>query len=124
MSQEMDRIVLSGMTFYCHHGVEPAERQLGQKLIVDVELLLDLRSVGETDDIHRVVNYRKVYLEVDRVATKEEVNLLETIAHRIARRLLDAFPVEEVTVRVCKPQPPVDGLVESVLIEISRRRGE
>ena len=117
-----DRIVLSGMTFYCHHGVTPAERELGQKLIVDLELLLDLSAVGETDDLHRVVNYQKVYEQVREVATKEEVNLLETIAHRIAQRILAAFPVEEVVVGVCKPQPPVDGLVEAVKIEITRRR--
>jgi len=117
-----DRIVLSGMTFYCHHGVTPAERQLGQKLIVDVELRLDLSQVGESDDLHQVVNYQKVYEQVRRVATKEEVNLLETIAHRIAERILASFPVQEVVVGVSKPQPPVDGLVEAVRIEIVRGR--
>jgi len=110
------------MTFYCHHGVEPAERQLGQKLIIDVELRLDLSAVGLTDDIHKVVNYRKVYEQVQFVATHEEVNLLETIAHRIAQRVLERFPVEEVVVGVCKPQPPVDGLVDAVRIEIVRSK--
>jgi len=110
------------MTFYSHHGITPAERQLGQKLVVDVALHLDLSAVGTTDDLRRVVNYQRVYEAVREVATKEEVNLLETIAHRIAERILKDFPVEEVVVGVAKPQPPVDGLVDSVRIEIRRRR--
>ncbi len=118
-----DRIVLSGMTFYSHHGITPAERELRQKLIVDVELRLDLSAVGATDDLRRIVNYQKVYEQVREIATKEEVSLLETIAHRIAARVLEVFPVEAVVVGVSKPQPPVDGLVENVKIEITRRRG-
>jgi dihydropteroate synthase len=121
---DFDKIQLKGMTFYCHHGVEEAERELGQKLTVDVELFLDLNKVGSTDDKRGVVDYSKVYALVRSIATTERVNLLETIAHRIAQGILKSFPVERVTVSVTKPQPPVDGLVDSATIAVHRRRGE
>jgi dihydropteroate synthase len=117
-----DRIQLKGMTFYCHHGVNEAERELGQKIVVDVELSLDLYRVGTTDDKKGIVDYSKVYALVKEIATTERVNLLETIAHRIAEGILEHFPVRVVTVGVTKPQPPVDGLVDSATIIVHRRR--
>ena len=60
-----DRIRLEGMVFYGMHGVDPAEKSLGQRFVVDVELERDLRKPGRTDDLHDTVNYAHVY----RIAT-------------------------------------------------------
>ena len=120
----LDRIQLKGMTFYCHHGITEGEKELGQKLIIDLELSLDLHRTGSTDEIKGVVDYSKVYALVKEIATTERVNLLETIAHRIAQGILKTFQVATVTVSVAKPQPPVNGLVDSATIVVHRRKGE
>lgn len=119
----MDRLLLRGMTFYCHHGVHAAERELGQKLVIDLSLDLDLGRAGETDDVRETVNYSKVYGLVKSLATTEEMQLMESLAHRIASAVLARFKrVLGVEVRIAKPSPPVDGLMDSAQVVITRTR--
>jgi 7,8-dihydroneopterin aldolase/epimerase/oxygenase len=56
-----DRILLEGMVFHGRHGTLPAERELGQPFVVDVELRLDLRPAGLSDDLMQTVDYGEVH---------------------------------------------------------------
>ncbi|MDO8674015.1 MAG: dihydroneopterin aldolase [Dehalococcoidia bacterium] len=118
-----DKIVLMGMVFYGFHGVAPAEKELGQRFIVDVELNADLAAGGATDDLSRTVNYSAVYKVVKLAVEGPSLNLIEAVAARIARDILAQFVVERVRVSVKKPEVPMKGSVLSyVAVEIVRAR--
>jgi 7,8-dihydroneopterin aldolase/epimerase/oxygenase len=119
-----DRVLLRGMVFYGHHGVLPEERERGQRFVIDVTLAADLREAGRTDDLTRTVDYAVVYDEVRQVVEGPPRKLLETVAEEIAARLLQGALVDEVRVRVTKPEPPIAGATGAVGVEIVRRRGE
>ncbi len=119
----MDSIRLMGMEFYGHHGCLPAERAQGQRFIVDVVLTLPLQQAGRTDDLAATVNYAAVFQDVRAIVEGEPVNLLETVAERIAARLLARYaPVQTVTVTVHKPGAPIAGTFRDAAVEITRQR--
>jgi dihydroneopterin aldolase len=118
-----DRILLEGMVFHGRHGTLPAERELGQPFVVDVELRLDLRPAGLSDELARTVDYGQVHRRAREIVEGEPVNLTETVAERIAAAVLEDHPaVEAVRVRVAKPHVRLDGTVlAGSAVEILRR---
>jgi 7,8-dihydroneopterin aldolase/epimerase/oxygenase len=119
-----DRILLEGMVFFGYHGTLPAERELGQRFVVDVELRLDLRPAGLADDLNLTVDYGEVHRQARQVVEGEPVDLVETVAERISASVLEEHPaVELVRVRVSKPDVRLDGTVlRGSAVEIVRRR--
>ena len=119
-----DRILLSEMVFHGHHGTLQAEHDLGQPFVVSVELRLDLRPAGTSDDLAKTVDYGEVHRVARDIVEGPPVRLTETLAERIAARVLDDHPsVEAVKVRVAKPHVRLDGTVlAGSAIEILRRR--
>ena len=119
----MDRIFLRGMRFMACHGVLPHEREVPQPFEVDVEMGLDLRAAGESDDLDDTVNYAKVYDVVSTVLTVTRKYLIEAIAEEIADDLLRDFDsLRWVRVTVNKPAAPIDGIFSDVGVTILRRR--
>lgn len=117
-----DRIRLTGIEVFAHHGVHQAERDYGQRFVVDVDLSLDLREAGENDDLSATVDYGTVARMVERILKSEPVNLLETLAERIcAETLLDAR-VQQVEVTVHKPQAPLTVTFADVAVTLLRRQ--
>ncbi len=116
----LDKIVMSSMSFYGYHGVLPQERELGQLFVVDVELQLDLRIAGESDDPSKTVSYADVYEVVRQVVTGSPSKLIEAVAEQIAFELLQQFDVQQVMVRVKKPAAPVPGQFSYMAVEIVR----
>ncbi len=84
----MDRVALSGLKARGHHGVFPKEREEGQTFIVDIVLGLDTRPAAADDDLTKTVHYGIVAEEVVAVVQGEPVNLIETLAERIAQTCL------------------------------------
>jgi dihydroneopterin aldolase len=121
-----DRILLEGMVFHGRHGTLPAERELGQPFVVDVELRLDLRPAGLSDDLTQTVDYGEVHKRAREIVEGQPVNLTETIAERIAATVLQEHPpVEAVRVKVVKPHVRLgDTVLEGSAVEILRHRGE
>jgi dihydroneopterin aldolase len=137
-----DRVLLSGLQFHAHHGVLPAERDLGQKFRVDVTLDVDTRDAGCTDDLTRTVDYAAVYecvvrrnrpkppagLALTRTRTScllprcvrhvvqgPPKQLVECVAHEVAKHILRGFPLAQgVSVRVTKPHVAVPGALEAL----------
>jgi len=119
----MDIIYFNGMEFYGYHGVFPEENKLGQRFIVDMELYLDLGVAGETDQLENTINYAEVYHLCKGIMENETYQLVEKVAQQIANRSLTGFPLlNEVMVRVTKPDPPIPGHYRSVAVEIRRGR--
>lgn len=119
-----DRILLEGMTFSGRHGTLPAERDLGQPFVVDVELRLDLRSAGTSDDLTKTVDYGEVHRRAKEIVEGDPVNLTETLAERIAAAALEDHPaVEMVRVKVTKPHVRLEGTVmRGSAVEVARKR--
>jgi dihydroneopterin aldolase len=113
------KLLLKNMVFYGHHGVYAAERELGQKIEVDVELYSDFCAAGADDDLGRTVNYPEVYAMVKEIVETGQYNLIEAIATAVLKRVTAAYQLERVTVRVRKPQPPVGGLMDAVEYEVT-----
>ncbi len=107
-----DRILLEGMVFFGRHGTLSAERELGQRFVVDLELRCDLRAAGMSDDLTKTVDYSEVYRLAREIVEGPPVGLTETVAERIAAVVLGRYPqVEGVRVKVAKPQVRLDNTV-------------
>ena len=120
-----DRILLEGMIFHGRHGTLPAERELGQPFVVDIELRLDLRPAGLSDDLTKTVDYGEVHRVARGIVEGEPVGLTETLAERISAAVLENYPiVEAVRVRVAKPHVRLNGTVlASSAVEVVRHAG-
>src|SRR5215210_8569233 len=119
-----DRILLEGMVFHGRHGTLPAERELGQPFVVDVELRLDLRAAGLADDLTRTVDYSEVHRRAKEIVEGPPAGLTETVAERIAAAVLEEdSPVDAVRVKVRKPNVRLgDTVLAGSAVEITRRR--
>lgn len=120
----MDRMMMKGMAFYGYHGVFPEENRLGQKFIVDLELRMDLDAAARNDDLESTVNYAELHGVVKGIVEGPPVKLIEALAGAIASGVLDAYTmINELTVRVTKPNPPFEIVFDGVTVELSRKRG-
>lgn len=118
-----DSIRLTELTFYGYHGVNPEERVLGQRFVVDVILKFDLEPAGRSDDLGQTINYSSIYQLIRDVVEGPARQLLEAVAERIADALLASTPARTARVRVAKPWAPVKGMViGEVAVEIERKR--
>jgi dihydroneopterin aldolase len=118
-----DRIYLHGMVFEGRHGVTDEEREAPQPIEVDLDVELDLRPAGTSDDLAQTVDYGDVFEACRRVVEGESYHLLEGIAEALAARVLDGFPqVRAVNVNVKKPGVPLDGVIEHAGVRIERSR--
>lgn len=118
----MDRILLKGLTFFGRHGCHAAERELGQKFVVDITLDCDLRAAGASDDLNDTLNYVAIYEEAQSIVEGEPAMLLEHIAEKIARAALEHELVQSVTVRIRKPHIALPAELEYLGVEITRQR--
>lgn len=112
------RIELLGIRGWGHHGVFAFERQTGQEFVVDIGL--QVKVSGPIDDLSSTVDYGQVTLEVQEIIAGEPVQLIETLAERIAARMMMIPKVRGVEVRVHKPHAPLDVPVSDVIVTIHR----
>lgn len=118
----MDRIVIDGIDVYAHHGVHPAERELGQRFVVDVHLWADLEPAARSDSLRQALDYTAVHRRVREVVAGTSFHLLEALAWRLCRALLAEFPLERVAVTVQKPNPPIPNFLGRVSVTLERDR--
>jgi dihydroneopterin aldolase len=115
------------MVFSGRHGVGEEEQANPQPFEVDVEVHLDLRPAGLSDDLDRTVDYRVVFEICRSVIEGPSRELLEALAERIADRVLERSAPQgttEVVVRVRKPEVPLPGRIDQAAVEITRYRGK
>ncbi|MFC3342307.1 dihydroneopterin aldolase [Paenibacillus abyssi] len=121
----MDRMVLKGMQFFGYHGVFAEENKLGQRFGVELELDIDLRKAAKNDDLDSTVNYAELHAITKEIVEGPPFKLIEALAGNIASRLLETYTIiNEVTVRVIKPNPPFDIHFDGVVVELRRKRDE
>ena len=118
----MDRVTLRGLKIRGHHGVFEHERRDGQLFVVDLVLGLDTAPAAAGDDLTATVHYGVVAEQVAAVVGGEPVDLIETLAQRIADSCLGHEVVQEVEVTVHKPDAPITVPFDDVTVTITRRR--
>ena len=116
-----DRVRLIGIKFHGFHGLTRLERKIGVRYKVDIDMTLDLNAAMVSDRIRDTIDYRRVHDLIVEIGRGESFHLIKTLAGRIAEAILERFPVEEVQIGVLKETPVLDGIVESVGVEITRR---
>lgn len=122
MLKTLDKIRLINIIIYAHHGAHEEERRLGQRFEIDVELRLDFARAANADRLEWCVDYGEVFHLISQVVTEKKYYLIEAVAENIAQRILSAFEVEEVQVRVRKPSVPIRGSLDHVEVEIERKK--
>lgn len=118
-----DEIKLTGIRATGFHGVYPHERRDGQVFIVDVSLGLSLARAAKTDEVTDTVHYGELAEQIVAIIEGEAVNLIETLAQRIADAVLARPLVETVTVTIHKPDAPITVPFEDVAVTIVRGAG-
>src|SRR4028118_1381669 len=120
----MDRILLNGLVFFGRHGCLDAERELGQKFLVDIELECDLSEASMSDDMADTVDYVGIYNAAHEIVEGPPARLLESLAQRIADFALQDERVISAWVRIRKPHVAIPGPLESLGVEITRGRDD
>lgn len=116
----LDEITLTGLRVFGRHGVFDFERQRGQDFVIDVVLRLRTAEAARTDDVRDTVHYGEVAETIVAVVGGEPVNLIETLAERIAIAVLADRRLASVRVTVHKPQAPIDAEFQDVSVSIER----
>ncbi|RLV50446.1 dihydroneopterin aldolase [Nocardioides mangrovicus] len=117
-----DTLRVSGIEVFAHHGVFAHERRDGQRFVIDLAIGTDTRSAAASDDLKDTVDYGSVVAQVVEAATSEPVDLIETLATRLADVVLRQARVEWVEVTLHKPEAPIDATFQDVALTITRSR--
>ncbi len=114
----LGRVRVSGIRFHAFHGLSKLERQVGVRHRVDVEMDTDISRAAMSDRIEDTIDYGEVHELVVKIGRGNSFHLIEVLAMRIAREILENYPVSRVKIRVDKETPVLDGMVDSVGVEI------
>ena len=118
--QTVVTIEISGLSLYTHHGVTAAEREIGQRLLIDLTLEVGEVDATVTDLVEDTVDYGDVCNTVSLVAQQRSYKTLERLSTAIADRLLADYSIEAVSVKCAKPEPPIALPVEEVSVTVWR----
>lgn len=116
-----DRITLTGIRVRAHHGVFDFEREQGQDFVIDLVAWLDLGPAASGDLLAQTVHYGELAEPVANAVASDPVDLIETVAERVARVVL-SFPVERTEVTVHKPEAPIAVPFGDVAVTVVRDR--
>jgi dihydroneopterin aldolase len=116
----VDELALTGLVCWGHHGVFEHERRDGQQFVIDLVLGIDTGPAAASDDLSETVDYGSLALSVKAAVEKDPVDLIETLAQRIADVCLLDSRVQWVRVTVHKPDAPIDATFSDVALTIAR----
>ena len=121
-SEPLVTIDVTGLSVYTHHGAEPAEQQVGQRLVFDISFRLDRCDATVTDRVEDTIDYADVCEQVVLAARERSYRTLERLCAAVADRLIDRYGLDEVLVRAAKPEPPIPLAVDEVSVEVWKGR--
>ncbi|MCI0567119.1 MAG: dihydroneopterin aldolase [Acidobacteria bacterium] len=119
-----EKILLSGIRFHGYHGLTRMEREVGGRYSIDLELTFDYSKAIASDRIADTLDYRKVHRIVQEIGRGKSFRLIEALAGKIVATVFEQVSVEEIFIRVRKETPVLDGIVESVGVELRRSRSD
>jgi dihydroneopterin aldolase len=118
-----DRIFINDLRFYGFHGVFAEEAALGQRFRVDVTAELDLSEAGRSDDLTKTVHYGEMATRIETIGRTHRYKLIEALAEAMAADLFATYPpIDRLTIRITKPEAPVQLTTGVIAVEIERER--
>jgi dihydroneopterin aldolase len=117
-----DRLTLTGLKAFGKHGVFEHERANGQEFVIDVTVWLDTRAAAAGDDLAKTINYGELAEQIVAEVENDPVDLIETVAERIAALVLEQPLASRVEVTLHKPSAPITVEFDDVSITIGRVR--
>ncbi len=118
--QTVVTVEVNGLSLYTHHGVTAAEREIGQRLVIDVRFDVGEPDALVTDRVEDTVDYGEVCQVIALIAQQRSYKTLERLSTAIADRLLADYNIEAVSVKCAKPEPPIALPVEEVSVTVWR----
>nr|WP_209706805.1 dihydropteroate synthase [Leucobacter exalbidus] len=116
-----DRITLTGLEVFAHHGVFDFEREAGQKFIIDAEVAVNLHAAAAGDELGQTVHYGELADAIAEAVRRDPVDLIETVAERVAAVALSFAGVREARITVHKPDAPIAETFADVSVTVVRR---
>jgi dihydroneopterin aldolase len=113
-------IEIVGLSLFTHHGVTEAEREVGQRLVLDVRFDVGEPDALITDRVEDTVDYGEVCQAIALIAQQRSYKTLERLCAVIADRLSSQFGAHSVSVKAAKPEPPIPLNVDEVSVEVWR----
>ena len=117
----MDKIIIRDAQFNCNIGVSERERNIKQKIILDIEMFLDIRKTARTDNIENTVNYSEICLKIKKVLDIKKFKLIETLAENISSEILKDKKIKKIKLRVKKPMALKKYGASFAAVEIERK---
>lgn len=120
-----DKIILTGIEAYGHHGCTEEERCAGSFLKADLEIFSDLSKAGKSDNLDDTIDYSKILFDVKKIIEGTPRRLIETVAEEIAEKILNDFDkVERVKVVLHKPNAPLPLKYADAAVSIVREKAK
>jgi len=119
-----DELSVTGIECWGHHGVFDHERRDGQRFVIDLTIGLDTRPAAAGDDLAATVDYGGLVTAVKAAVERDPVDLVETLAERLAQECLRDRRVEWARITVHKPEAPIEATFTDVALTITRHRPE
>lgn len=119
----MDKVILKGLEIFAYHGVNPEEKENGQKFVLDITVSADLSKPCQTDNVNDTVNYAALRKAATAAFCSEKFDLIERAAEVTCQAVLERFEqINEITLQVKKPEAPMNAVFEYAAVEITRSR--
>lgn len=120
----MGKLILNNMKFYGYHGVRAFEKDNGGQFEVDLEMDFDMTPAMKSDSIDDTVDYTRVHKIIRKVIENNKFNLLEKLAGNILKVLFQEINIDKAKVYLRKKHVPMEGVFDSVEVEIESKKGE
>ncbi len=123
MAIHFTKLSVKNAVFYAYHGVKKAEKEIGGRYEVDLDLYYDATQASLSDNVKFAVNYEEVMYIVSEILQAEKYNLVETIASKIVRELISKFVIlEKATIRLRKLNVPINRYIDYIEVEQTQDR--
>lgn len=120
----MDSIAIKGLELFAYHGVNPEEKEEGQRFVLDIRLKADLSKARQTDDLSDTVSYAAVKKTAERVFTAAKYDLIERAAQVVCEAILrEHEAVCSVKLKLKKPDAPMKGTFDYAAVTVTEKRG-
>lgn len=117
----MDKIYIKDLEVYAFHGVNKEEKNMGQRFLISLELSLDLRTAGISDDLTKTVNYAELCINIEKEFIKKKFDLIEAAGQSLANYILLNYElVNKVKVLLKKPWAPIGKPIDYAAVEMER----
>lgn len=120
VTHSLTKLSINKAIFYAYHGVNKAEKELGGRYEVDVDLYYDATPAILADNVNYAINYEEVLYDISEIIQSEDYDLVETVTNEILNALMDKYDIlQKITVRLRKLHVPIHRYIDHIEVEQS-----